>query len=361
MTMGRWIRRVAVGLLALLALVTYVLWPRSIRTERHVVRYWGHQEAEAQALASRVDALGAKVEASLHAAAAPDPAPVWCVPIEGAVGRHLSGHILVDVARQDEAQTAQTFTHESVHRVAHSLHHGRAHRYVIGFEEGVALITEHELAGADTPWSLAAWSIGHGIRELEIALDRAYAERVHRAFTGQLLGALLVFAVRARYGEEAPGRVLRAFAGVDPEEAGEGREVWRAVLDRAGMDLDEVEAAYEAEVQDNLREERTIAELVPEPRAVRSGARALTVQLRSGTRDVLDLGQGVELRASCRFRAPGQAPVRVPTSQGTCEAPAMWPAEGIEGQAELIGPMSLTFATRWKPLSAFVKTSTGAE
>lgn len=173
------------------------------------------------------------------------------------------------------------------------------------FHEGLATYVEyHAFRKADALSSLRRVAAAMRARRevnFEELLDSESLARNRDTDLVYPLGEAFVAGLIQRYGEAAPGRVVRAFGRPDAPKNGDGIELWQDVLQSCGFNLSEVEDAFFAELDRAVIEQRAFIDSLPRLRgAVRREEKCIVVQAAyegSAPGEVI-----------CRFRSRADTP-----------------------------------------------------
>jgi len=228
--------------------------PVAVETARYELVYPDAFRARSLRLIRRADAIHAEVRAALGA----EPGARIVADLTE-VSPHHAGiasweKIRVGVAAAtDEAELRRTFAHETVHAFQYRLSDRRLRekgRSVRFFAEGLAewvaweVVPDPELRRANRLLAVAAWR-RHRLRFAELTDDDAF-RAAHDSHLVYPVGETWCQALVDVAGPEAPGDVLRALARPDAPRDLAGVELWQDTLQALGLELEAVNAAWEA-------------------------------------------------------------------------------------------------------------------
>jgi hypothetical protein len=138
------------------------------------------------------------------------------------------------------------------------------------FHEGLASYLEHRLFGsAETvrqQRSVAAVMRDRREVVFEEMVDDAMLRRKRDTTLVYPLGEVFVAVLVDRYGDSAPGRLLRAFARKDQPRELQFMELWRDAFQSAGFSLEQTIDAFFARLDQLAAEHREFIASVPRPR-----------------------------------------------------------------------------------------------
>jgi hypothetical protein len=117
------------------------------------------------------------------------------------------------------------------------------------------------------------------------------------------MGELFVEALIQRYGRDAPGKVIRAFARKDAPKGLKGNELWQDVVQAAGFNLSEVIDRWYAELDRLAERYRRFNDSLPRLRGAVEMREGFIIIRLDGDRP----RPGVRL---CRFRSAADTPDR---------------------------------------------------
>lgn len=278
------------------------------------------ERAEAAALIAQADAIHDRVQARFGQRA---PARITVELTQnlshlGRAGQASGLAVALDRGTlADPQRSVEVLTHETVHAyesLVSRWHLAEAHNATKVFVEGLAFALEHDLAPGprrgDGELVLAALQ-RRGLLRSEYLVDFEALEAAHDPDLAYPLGEVFVRAMMARWGDDAPVRVLRAFGARTSGWSLEGEALWREVMSAAGMSYDVAVAATFARIDDVAT--RRAAELVE------LGALPAQVRRAHGT---VSVAVTPAVRAVCRFRDPTMRETdRYVTLPAPCELP----------------------------------------
>ena len=160
--------------------------------------------------------------------------------------------------------------HETTHVFIEQLSNGRLtdHFNEIRFlHEGLATYVELRLFGSEEDETqnrraiAGAWSRGKVPLE-SLMNDRALGQK-REPYLVYPLGEAFAQALVDTHGREAPARLLRAFARKDAPSGLSGAALWRDTMQAAGLSLDRVAAAYDANCAAARKEEESFVTTLP--------------------------------------------------------------------------------------------------
>jgi hypothetical protein len=202
------------------------------------------------------------------------------VDMTGASPRHL-GDGYWNTIRIDLAETENTnellavIGHETTHvyidrisdsRLVETLNSTRF------FHEGLATYLEHRLFGsgatARSNRSIAAMMRQRREVEFEELVDGKLLQRRRDPNLVYPLGEVFVAALVDRHGDEAPARLLRAFARKDRPRQMEKMELWRDSFQSAGLTLEGTIDTFFARLDALVTEYREFISSLPRPRGI---------------------------------------------------------------------------------------------
>ncbi|MHA3775026.1 ABC transporter permease [Verrucomicrobiota bacterium sgz303538] len=160
--------------------------------------------------------------------------------------------------------------HETAHVLANQLGGAgfevSAHRYTRFFNEGLATYYEDLFLEGEDPNGmrrLAAAVASRGKVPFETLSDNEALERVRDPELVYPLGSAFCRALVEVGGDDAPARVLREFGRSGHGYRLSGVSLWRVVLQNCGLSLEEVTAAYDAEIEKLLHDEAEFVARIP--------------------------------------------------------------------------------------------------
>ena len=199
----------------------------------------------------------------------------------------------------DPQRSVEVLTHETVHAYESLVarwHLTEAHNATKVFNEGLAFALEHDLAPGprrgDGELVLAALQ-RRGLLRSEYLVDFEALEAAHDPDLAYPLGEAFVRAMMARWGDDAPVRVLRAFGARTSGWGLHGEALWREVMSAAGMSYDVAVAETFARIEEAAT--RRAGELGA------MGALRAVVRRARGT---VSVAVEPAVAAVCRFRDP---------------------------------------------------------
>lgn len=160
--------------------------------------------------------------------------------------------------------------HETTHVFIEQLSNGRLadHFNEIRFlHEGLATYVELQLFGSDKDraWNrreiAGAWS--RGKVPLESLMNNEALSKVREPNLAYALGESFARALVESQGRDAPARLLRAFGRKNAPTGLHGQALWRDTMQAAGLSLDRVAAAYDANCAAALKEEKAFVGTLP--------------------------------------------------------------------------------------------------
>lgn len=164
--------------------------------------------------------------------------------------------------------------HETTHVFIEQLSNGRlgGHFNEIRFlHEGLATYVELRLFGSKEDRALnrreiaGAWS--RGKVPLEKLIDNDTLGKTREPNLAYPLGFAFAQALVDSYGNDAPAKLLRAFARKNAPSGLKGQALWRDTMQAAGLDLDRVAAAYDAICDTAMKEEKDFIATLPRLKA----------------------------------------------------------------------------------------------
>lgn len=225
-------------------------------TKSYTITYPANMAKTAHALADRADDVQARVATLL------DASPLDGIQVDATqhlLVHSLAGvaewkHVDLDLSASEELDVlAAILAHETTHVYIDALSelrlrdHGTSARF---FHEGLATFVELRFTPDETRHAHFETLIGLERVRKDVKFDQLFDDRLltskYSAELAYILGDAFATALVDRYGDAAPGRVLRAFARADAPKDLEGIDLWRDTLQAAGYNLDEVAGAYDA-------------------------------------------------------------------------------------------------------------------
>jgi hypothetical protein len=276
--------------------------------------------AQAAALLAEADAVHDRVSARFGARA---PARITVELTQqlshlGRAGQASGLAVAIDRGTlADPRRSVEVLTHETVHAYESLVarwHLAEAHNATKVFNEGLAFALEHDLAPGprrgDGELVLAALH-RRGLLRSEYLVDFEALEAAHDPDLAYPLGECFVRAMMARWGDDAPVRVLRAFGARTSGWNLSGEALWREVMSAAGLSYDVAVAATFARI------EEAAARRAPELAAL--GALRAVVRTAGGG---VAVTVAPAVSAVCRFRDPTMRETdRYVTLPAPCELP----------------------------------------
>lgn len=279
--------------------------PAHTQTDRYRFTYSSNQSRQAERLAERADAAHEQVRELLGVGAGEPIA----VDLTGSA-RHTLGTAYWSTLRMelvaDEAGDASlaTFAHETTHVLAMRLvgqDAANAFADFATFGEGLATYVETRFFHPEEPRSahevIAAALWARREVKLEELMDTSLLRRRRDAGLVYPLGLLWVDALVKRYGDRAPGRLLKAIGRKDAPENLAPAVRWQDSFQAARFDLSAVADDFYAELERLSRAHAAEIAALPRPRgAVEPGKEEIVV------RPLLDTPAPKGWTVVCRFR-----------------------------------------------------------
>jgi hypothetical protein len=201
------------------------------------------------------------------------------VDMTGTAPRHFGtaywNTIRMDLSASDEPdRLLSVLGHETTHVYVDRLSDSRladTYNSTRFFHEGLATYLEHRLFGSGTTIQPQR-SVAAVMRERrEVIFEELVDDRLLRRIRdGNLvypLGEVFVAALVDRYGDGAPGRLLRAFARKDQPKQLQLTELWQDAFQAAGFSLEETIDAFFVRLDTLVAEHRAFIKSLPRPRA----------------------------------------------------------------------------------------------
>jgi hypothetical protein len=294
-------------------LVRYANWPTSrARTSRYQFLYPENRAGLVSQVMDRADAVESRVRQFLEA----KPILSIVADLTGSAP-HTAGlahwkQVRVDlnaVSEIDELtavlahETTHVYMdHESEDKISDDF---KSTRF---FHEGLATYVEYRLfrPAAQIGRQRRVAAVMHARNQVkfdELVDSDAFARKYDDDLVYPL-GEVFVHAMINRYGEAAPGKVLRAFIRPNAPKDLKGAELWRDLLQSWGGNLSEVEDQFYAELDQAAAEYKQFVDSLPRLRgAVQSESRLIVVK---GSYEGDAAGTMV-----CRFRPSADTPDRL--------------------------------------------------
>jgi hypothetical protein len=197
------------------------------------------------------------------------------VDMTGASPRHAGvaywNTIRLDLAELEDPDTLRAVLgHETVHVYVNRISESRvedAFNSTRFFNEGLATYLEHRLFGsaktAQPERSMAAVMRHRREVDFEELIDNALLGRNRDVNAVYPLGEVFVAALVERYGDQAPGALLRAFARKDRPKQMQGMELWQDAFQSAGFSLETAIDAFYARLDGLVAENREFIARLP--------------------------------------------------------------------------------------------------
>ncbi|HET9452000.1 MAG TPA: hypothetical protein VFO83_14010, partial [Aggregicoccus sp.] len=244
-------------------------------TEHYLFRYPTPLAAQAAPVLEAADGVFETVRTFLGAPAQEEPV---VADLSGSA-RHTAGTAYWETLRmglEDEpGQLRATLAHETSHVLARRLAGASAGERLYElrlFNEGLSTYVEQRFypveGEAERLHFVAGAMQARGQVRLEELLSPALLTRTRDSNLVYPLGALLVEALVQRYGDDAPGRVLRALGRPGAPEELSTPERWQDTFDAAGMDLSRVVDGLYARLDALAKEHAETIAALHRPRGV---------------------------------------------------------------------------------------------
>lgn len=224
----------------------------SARTQRYSFTYQSQQAVQAQALMGEADAAYDKVAAILGAG----DGSMIDVDLTGSM-QNTEGTAFYDRIRMHlGGQPLETLAHETAHVLARRLAGGELERELRKMEvlnEGLASWVQNTVAGGRGTtekgrFQAAIISRRHLVTPELLTDMMGFAQNTDITLQYPL-GAAVIDAMVARYGRDAPGKLLRKLGDRDFPRDLHGIELWSAAFQAAGFDLSLVFDDYSRQLQ----------------------------------------------------------------------------------------------------------------
>lgn len=231
------------------------------------------QLAAAKPLIAAADAIYDKVTGFLGAS----PAPTRIVvDLASTVAKHAAGQTnwtKIGMPLQGDpalSELRKILGHETTHVFIEQLSEGRlaSHFNEIRFlHEGLATHLELSLFGSDADRAMnrreiaGAWS--RGKVPLELLADDSALGRKREPYLVYPLGSVFARVLIETQGQDAPARLLRAFARKDAPRGLSGMALWRDTMQAANLSLDRVSASYDVACAVAMEQEKAFVAMLP--------------------------------------------------------------------------------------------------
>jgi len=272
--------------------VTYTPWATArAHTERYQLLYPANRSASVQPLLEGADAVEAKVRNFLGA----EPLGPIVVDVTSVQPRHAGlaywQKVRMNLPFEDSRAAAEELLsvlgHETTHLFIDHLAGARLKDQFNStrfFHEGLASFVEHHLFLPTNKLELLrrVAAVAHAREEvkLEELLDDEKLSLKRDRDLVYPLGEVFVAALVQRYGEAAPGQVLRAFARTNAPKGLAGFALWQDTFQACGYNLSDVTDGLFAELDRLVVEHRAFIDRLPRLRgAVDQSREVLTVRV----------------------------------------------------------------------------------
>jgi len=235
------------------------------QTKRFDFVFRESQRKQAESLIAKADEIHDQVTAYLGAS--PVPGRI-VVDLGSSVVRHAAGQTTWTKIRiplglglslhELQAVLGHETTHVYIEQVSEGamLRNFGSARF---FHEGLATFIEHKFFS--TPEErlrmrrLAAAASSRGKVPFETLASNTALGKERDGNLVYPLGEIFCQALVVTYGDDAPGKLLRAFARPDAPSGLDGAALWRDAMQSCGFDLERVIAAYDTDVDRAIKEE----------------------------------------------------------------------------------------------------------
>ncbi len=235
------------------------------QTKRYDYVYREIQRKSAKELMAKADEIHDQVMTFLGAS----PVPGRIVAdLGGAVMEHAAGQtnwtkIRVPLGLELPMHELEAVIgHETTHVYIEQLSNGAMMRQFDNarfFHEGLATFVEHKFFSTDeerqSMHRLAALAASRGKVPFPTLVSNDKLSKERDGTLAYPLGEVFCEALVATHGEEAPGKLLRAFARARAPAGLSGEALWRDAMQACGLSLDRVVAAYDAALDRAMTEE----------------------------------------------------------------------------------------------------------
>jgi hypothetical protein len=294
--------------------VHYETWPTSrANTARYQFLYRENEAGKLNQLLSRADAAEARVRTFLSAAPISriEADLTGSAPRTAGVAHWKTVQMDLAAAGNDAEALTAVLGHETTH--VYIDHEGQSRleedfNSTRFFHEGLASYVEYHLFRPTNQLSslrrVAAVMRSRREVTLEELLDSDALTLKRDTDLVYPLGEVFVDALVQRYGESAPGKVVKAFARPNAPRSLHGVALWQDVLQACGYNLSAVEDVFYAELDRALAEQRQFVENLPRLRG------AVMYQPGQVTLRAAYDGRAPG-RVVCRFRSSAETPARL--------------------------------------------------
>jgi ABC-type transport system involved in multi-copper enzyme maturation permease subunit len=266
--------------------VTYASWATGrAHTVRYQMLYPTDRGAALQPLLEEADAVEAKVRSFLGAEPL-DPIVVDLTSFQPRhAGRAYWQKVHMNLPFENSGETGElipVLAHETTHVFIENLAGKRLHEEFDStrfFHEGLASYVEYHLFRPTNALArlrrVAAVARARDEVKLEELFDDAKLSLKRDRDVAYPLGEVFVAALVRRYGETAPGQVLRAFARTNAPKELSGFALWQDTFQACGYDLSDVSDGFFAELDRLVTEHRSSIEGLPRLRGAVTQSRDL--------------------------------------------------------------------------------------